>query len=166
MAIDATPCSETADSYLTVVDADSRMTGFFQSAKWAALDTDEKETLLKAASRMVGQYAPYPPKQLSGQALPFPTSKDKSLTIPPEVLNATLEVIDYRLEDKRITLKQQQAEGVTSASLLGQSKSFNADPSGLPAEARRELDRLIASYQEIDLGGRSCRCVGRCYCGV
>lgn len=166
MAIDATPCGETADSYLTVAEADSRMTGFFQYAKWAAKTTDEKETLLKAASRQVGQYKPIPPKQQSTQALPFPTEKDESEVIPLRVQNAVLEVIDYRLESKLITLKQQQAEGVTSASMLGQSKSFNADPSGLPAGARRELDAQLDSYQEISISGRICRCIGRCCCRV
>lgn len=166
MAIDAVPCSATADSYLTLAEADERMTGFFQFAKWDALEDEAKEAYLKAASRQVGQYQPFPPKQLSGQSLPFPTTKDAVETIPAQVVNATLEVIDYRLENKLVTLKQQQAEGVTSASMLGQSKSFNADPSGLPAGARRELDALIASYQEISLSGRICRCMGRCYCGV
>ncbi len=166
MTIEATPCSATADSYLTVAEADSRMTGFFQSAKWAALANEVKETYLKAASRQVGQYKPLPPKQQAAQAMPFPTSKDASLAIPERVLAAVLEVIDYRLENKLVVLKQQQAEGVTSASLLGQSKSFNADPSGLPAGARRELDAQIASYEEIDLGGLTCRCMGRCYCRV
>lgn len=164
MTIEATPCSATADSYLTIVEADSRMTGFFQFAKWDALEDTAKETYLKAASRQVGQYKPLPPKQLSGQALPFPTSKDASETIPAQVMNAVLEVIDYRLENKLVVMKQQQAEGVTSASMLGQSKSFNADPSGLPAGARRELDALLQSYQELSVGGLSCRCIGRCCC--
>ena len=168
MALNAIPCDPAADSYLTLVEADERMTGFLQAAKWGALEDAAKETYLKAGSRIIGQYrATWPPKQQSAQALPFPTSKDVSEQIPLEVKNAVLEWIDYRLEGKRITLKEQQAEGVTSASLLGQSKSFNADPSGLPAGARRELDKLLASYEEIDLGGvRSCRCIGLCRCSV
>ncbi len=167
MAINAVPCDPEADSYLDLAEADERMTGFLQFSRWDALDDAEKETYLKAGSRIVGQYKSLPPKQQPDQALPFPTSKDLSETIALEVKNATLEWINYRLENKLVTLKEQQAEGVKSASLLGQSKSFDTDPSGLPAGARRELDRLIATYEEIDLGGtRRCRCIGRCCCSV
>lgn len=159
MDLNAVPCDPEANSYLTLEEADTLMDGFLSAEKWDALQSESGEStgqtvrmrLLRHATRLVDIYRALPPRQQAAQALAFPTSKDPAEEIPRAVKMAVCQWIDAYLENGPDfqTLKRLQAEGVTSLSQLGQSSSFKEDASLLPAGARRELDRLIDSYDTI-----------------
>jgi hypothetical protein len=162
MELNATPCDPEANSYLTLEEADALMNGFLTAEKWDALKSESSETtgktvrerLLTTAARLVDRYRPLPPKQQAAQALAWPTAKDPAEDIPRAVKVAVVEWIDAYLQGADfMALKRLQAEGVTSMSLLGQSSSFREDSSMLPGGARRELDRLIESYETIVVEG-------------
>jgi hypothetical protein len=162
MDLNATPCDPDANSYLTLEEADNLMNGFLTAEKWDALKSESGEgtgetvriRLLRTAARLVDRYRPTPPKQKAEQALAWPTEKDPAEVIPRAVKVAVVEWIDGYLQGADfMALKRLQAEGVTSMSLLGQSSSFREDSSMLPGGARRELDRLIESYETIVVEG-------------
>ena len=135
-----------ANSYMTLTEADERMAEFEAFDAWDALEEDDQARMLMRGSRLIDRYregwgAPFE----EDQRLAFPRAIDADGDIPDGVKRALLEYIDFRLKDEDgslNTLKDLQGEGVTSQSILGQSASFEKDPSGLPAGARRELDRL------------------------
>ena len=142
----ATPAAADANSYLTLTDADERMQEFASFQDWDAIeDEDEQARLLIQGTRLIDRYCLWGPKQDDDQRLAFPRAVDDEDTILDAVVRALLEYVNYRLEDadgSRKALKDMQAEGVTSASVLGQSSNFGKDESELPAGARRELDQL------------------------
>jgi len=163
MDLNANPGDPEANSYLTLEEADTLMDGFLSAEQWDALASEESETtgatvrmrLLRAAARLVDRYRPLPPRAKADQALAWPTSKDPAEEIPKAVKVAVCEWIDAYLQggSRFQALKRMQAEGVTSMSQLGQSSSFDAEGSMLPGGARRELDRLIDSYETIIVDG-------------
>jgi hypothetical protein len=162
MELNAVPCDPEATSYLTIEEADAMMDGYLSAEKWDALKSESgastgktiRERLLRQAARLVDRYRALPPRQVLAQALAFPTVKDPAEQIPRAVKVAVCEWLDGYLQGPDfMALKRLQAEGVTSLSELGQSSSFKEDASLLPAGARRELDRLIDSYQQIHVGG-------------
>lgn len=153
-----------ANSYLTLDEADAIMDGFLSAEAWDALKSESGEAtgetirirLLRTAARLVDRYRPLPPRAVAEQALAFPTVKDGG-KIPMGVKLAVCEWIDAYLQGgKRFqALKRLQAEGVTSMSQLGQSSSFDAESSMLPGGSRRELDRVIDTYDTIVVDGPS-----------
>lgn len=162
MDIDATVSGPTANSYLTLEEADERMNEFPMVDKWESLkDADDRKVLLIRAARMIDRYKPWPPRVADGQARAFPTSKDRAGAIPDQVKTAVLEIVDHLLDGSLTPLKRLQAEGVTSMSILGQSVNVSdfatspMDRSQIPAAARLELDRLWDSYQTPIVQGRS-----------
>lgn len=161
MELNAVPCDPEANSYLTLEEADAMMDGFLSAEKWDALKSEAGEAtgktirmrLLANATRLIDRYRTLPPRQKSDQALAWPTEKEPSEHIPRAVKLAVCEWIDAHLQGPQFqALKRLQAEGVTSMSQLGQSSAFREDPSLLPAGARRELDKLIDTYDAPRLG--------------
>lgn len=145
----ATPSAVDANSYLTIEEADELMDGFDQSDKWDDLEDPDQAQLLLEATRMVDQYHAWGPRKETTQRLAFPRTQDASAKVPEEVRLAVAEYLNFKLADEAVALKKLQAEGVTSASILGQNTSFETDPSGLPAGSRRELDKLVKSHWPI-----------------
>lgn len=161
-SIDATVSGLAANSYLTLEEADERMSEFVHHAKWDELkDKEDQKVLLIRAARMVDRYKSWPPGAAVGQARAFPTTKDKPGAIPAPVKTAVLEIVDHLLDGSLEPLKRLQAEGVTSMSILGQSVGVSdfatapMDRSQLPAPARQELERLWSSYQTPIVQGRA-----------
>lgn len=150
--IDATPGGSDANSYLTLVEAAALMETTLQADAWTALSDTLKQRHLLVATRLVDQYTAWPPKRAAAQALAFPTSKESAVEIPAGVKRAIAEQLAGTLEGAVTVLKKMQAEGMTSGSLLGMNASFEKDESRLVAGARRELDRLLHSYQTIVAG--------------
>lgn len=146
MELIATPSAADATSYLTIAEADDLMDGFDQADAWDDLEEAEKSDLLIQATRKIDQYQAWGPRRVDGQRLCFPRAIDKAGEIPEGVRLAVAEYIDFKLDDTVTGLKKLQAEGVTQTSVLGQSSSFETDPSGLPAGCRRELDKLVRSH--------------------
>ena len=141
----ATPGAADANSYLTLTEADERMQEFESFDAWDALDEEDQARLLIKASRLADRYRPWGERFDEDQRLAFPRKIDGEGVIPDALKVAVLEYVDFRVKDgdgSLNSLKDLQAEGVTQQSILGQSTSFEKDASGLPAAARRELDKL------------------------
>ncbi|MGH9462004.1 MAG: DnaT-like ssDNA-binding protein [Vicinamibacteria bacterium] len=147
--LNAIPGDEAANSYLTLTEADERMSEFESFDAWDELDEDDQARLLIRGTRLIDRYGGWGAPLDENQRLAFPRSIDEddegNGVIPDGLKRALLEYVDFRLQDEdgaRKALKDLQAEGVTSTSMLGQSSTFEKDESELPAGARRELDRL------------------------
>lgn len=158
MAIDATVGGASANSYLTVAAADAAMVDYPQAAAWAALSTPQKEALLKRGTRLIDRYTVWMPKKDAAQRLAFPRGIDAAGVIPEGVKNALLEFVDGTLDATFETLKKLQAEGVTSASILGQSLTWENDV-GLRTQlsfgARSELDILKETQPTLGVSSRA-----------
>lgn len=144
--LNATSADPEANSYMTLTEADERMKEFEAFDAWDALDEADQARMLIRGSRLVDQYHGWGERYTDDQRLAFPRAIDSEGAIPDGVKRAILEYVDFRLKDEDgslNTLKDLQGEGVTSQSILGQSASFEKDPSGLPAGARKELERLM-----------------------
>jgi hypothetical protein len=157
--INAEVSGAAANSYLTIEEADERMSEFTNSDKWDELkDADDRARLLLRATRLVDRYKLWPPRMVPTQRLAFPTSKELLAEIPESVKVAVLEIVDYILDGTLESLKKLQAEGVSSMSVLGQSMTLTdfatspMDRSQIPAPARQELDLLYATYNAPVLG--------------
>lgn len=144
--LDATPSGPSANSYLTVVEADDLMEMFDQMDAWDELDPDAQAQLLMEGTRIIDAYKRWGPRKKSDQRLAFPRASDKEGIVPEEVRLALVEYLNYKLEGGLVPIKKLQAEGVTSASVLGQTSSFKEDSSRLPAGARNLLDELWQSH--------------------
>lgn len=147
--VNAVPSDAAANSYLTLEEADLLMEGFSEQDAWDELDADAQGQLLLEGTRAIDQYKNWGPVKVDGQRLAFPRSTDAPGLIPENVRLALAEYVNYKVEGNLEPLKKLQAEGVTSASILGQSSNFAADLSGLPAGSRRHLDRTWAAYWPV-----------------
>lgn len=134
-----------ANSYLSLEDADAKMDGFPNALAWSNLDEATRQRLLLKWTRIIDRYKFWTPLT-STQALAFPSSKDLPGVLPAQLLNAFLECLDFEAGAEMLSLKRLQAEGVTNRTLMGQSSTFKADSSQMPAGARNELDRLWRLY--------------------
>ena len=143
--IDATVNGPSANSYLTIEEADTLSLQFENGEKWDDLEQEDQCRLLLTGTRLIDRFARggWGPRELDAQRLAFPRACDDPGVIPEGVKMALMEYVDYRLDGTMTAIKKMQGEGVTSSSLLGQSASFEVDDSGLPAGARRELQKIL-----------------------
>ncbi len=146
---DATVSGSSANSYLTYEAADVLKNEYDCADAWDALDAQEtRERLLLKATRLIDRYGRarggWGPQKVDGQRLAFPRACDAAGVIPEGVVRAVMEIVNAELASDVGEIKRVQAEGVTSASILGANMSMTADESLIPAEARAELDILIA----------------------
>jgi len=146
VTINATPSDPAANSYLTLDEADELFEGFSGLDAWDELDPDAQTQLLLEGTRLIDSYQRWGPVRVTGQRLAFPRVMDEAGKIPENVRLALVEFCNYMVDGQLEPLKKLQAEGVTSASILGQSSSFAADHSRLPAPARNLLDELFKSH--------------------
>lgn len=146
VTVNAVPSDPAANSYLTLDEADSLFDGFSAKDQWDELDPDDQSQLLLEGTRLIDSYRRWGPVRVDGQRLAFPRVMDKEAVIPENVRLALVEFLNYKVDGQLEPLKKLQAEGVTSASVLGQSSNFREDPSRLPAPARNMLDELWFSH--------------------
>lgn len=144
--INATAQDPEANSYLTLEEADAAMDSFLNAEAWQDFDEPVRERLLINGSRLINQRYPWPPKFDADQAMAFPTAIETDGAVPAEIRRALLEYLDFMAAGDLDHLKRLQAEGVTNVSQLGQSATVEKDESGLPAGARKELDKLWTKY--------------------
>ena len=162
MDLDATVSGTAANSYVTLAEAAELMEAYEQIDAWDELDETEQARLLFRWTRLIDAYKSWGIRSVAGQALAFPRKRDGGL-LPRDIKLALMECVDFELEGSGSGLKRQQAEGVTSTSILGKSMTFAADSSRLPAGARVPLDELYLSGQEpIVLNRRERRHPRRC----
>ncbi len=144
--LNATASDPAANSYMTLTEADERMSEFEAFDAWDALEEDDQARMLIRGTRLIDQFHGWGAGLEEDQRLAFPRLIDMNGDIPDGVKRALLEYVDFRLKDEDGSLnelKDLQAEGVTQQSMLGQSTSFEKDDSQLPAGARKELERLM-----------------------
>jgi hypothetical protein len=154
VTVNATPSDPAANSYLTPTEADALFEGFSGQDAWDELDEDTQCQLLLEGTRLVDSYKRWGPVRVEGQRLAFPRVMDAEAVIPEPVRLALVEFLNYKVDGQLEPLKKLQAEGVTSASILGQSSNFKEDPSRLPAPARNMLDELWFSHWPKSVGNR------------
>lgn len=155
MDINATPSNPEANSYLTLEEADEMLSGFLHADEWDALEEERQKRLLMTGTRLIDSYATWTQPKIEGQARAFPRSIDLADEIPLRVKEALCEYLDFMAEGTMVQIKRMQAEGVTSASLLGQSTSLEKDSSQLPAGARNILDELVRTGNAPAFGNPS-----------
>lgn len=155
VTVNAIPSDVAANSYLDLTEADTLFDAFSETDAWDELDPDAQSQLLLEGTRLIDIYRRWGPVKVEGQRLAFPRMLDKEGAIPENVRLALVEFVNYKLEGQLEPLKKLQAEGVTSASVLGQSSSFETDPSRLPAPARNLLDQLWFSHWPASHENRS-----------
>jgi hypothetical protein len=143
MDIIATPSDPEANSYLDLEEADELMSAFLHADEWDAFEEEQTKRLLMTGTRLIDAYTVWGAPKIAGQALAFPREVDLVDEIPKAVKLALCEYLDYMSDGTMVAVKKLQAEGVTSASMLGQSSSMEKDPSQLPAGARNILDKLL-----------------------
>jgi hypothetical protein len=144
--INATAQDPAANSYLTLEEADQGMDSFLHAQEWQELEEATRERLLIRGSALIDQYQAWPPKFDVDQSMAFPTSIETDGVLPAEAKKALLEYCDMMAAGDIDHLKRLQAEGVTNASMLGQNATMDKDLSGLPAGARKELEKLWTKY--------------------
>ena len=149
VVLDATPNGTAANSYLTIVEATVLSGTIDFGERWDDLEEEDQKRRLLKGTRLIDQYPEggWGPREEEDQRLVFPRAGDEPGVILEGVKRALMEYVDFRLAGDLDILKRLQAEGVTSTSMLGQSSSFEADESGLPAPARKELDRILEQTQ-------------------
>lgn len=143
--IDATPNGTAANSYLSLSEADTRSQTILNGEKWDDLEEEDQCRLLLTGTRLIDRYPDdgWGVREVPEQRLVFPRASDDPGVILEGVKIALMEYVDFRLDGDMVGIKKMQAEGVTSTSILGQSASFGADDTGLPAGARRELKKIL-----------------------
>lgn len=146
VTVNAVPSDPAANSYLTLDEADTLFDAFSETDTWDELEPDDQAQLLLEGTRLIDNFRRWGPVKVEGQRLAFPRTLDTLGAIPENVRLALVEYVNYKLDGQLEPLKKLQAEGVTSASILGQSSSFAADPSRLPAPVRNLLDELYYSH--------------------
>ena len=157
IVIDATVSGTAANSYLTdqeMSDAQEGRHPLNIMDNRDELANDARGALLATGTRRINEYPVdgWGVRKLEGQALNFPREGDADGVSPQRVKDALVEFVALNLEDdgEMVALKRLQAEGITSASILGQNVSQEKDGSQLPAGARRLLDQLRASHWPED----------------
>ena len=178
MAIDAMPGSESANSYVTLTEAEAYFADRLRVDAWSgASDADKEKALLTAcrhieACRIRVHRRPYgypgePPDVMgrpydplapsnADQALSFPRKKDKdndgNFAIPKRVKDAQCEealaLLARGADQER--RRALQAAGVTSFSVDGLSESYGSPGAAHPLESA-EARALLAPF--IDKGG-------------
>jgi|Deesub1362A_J573_1020465.scaffolds.fasta_scaffold01257_11 hypothetical protein len=156
MALDATVAGESANSYVTVTEADTYLANHLEGETWNSKSTAEKERLLITATRQIDslrikdEHLPYD----DNQALKFPrsydTDDDGNPEIPQAVKDAVCEQAVFLLTSGTGRSKLQQA-GVSDMRLGDMSESYVSLPDYRKVLSP-EAARLIAPY--IRLSGR------------
>ncbi len=151
--LDATVSGPAANSYLTLDQADALFEGFRLEGmdKWDELEEDRQCALLIQGTRKIDEFRQWGARKVTTpaqQSLAFPRGDDPVAVIPLEVQHALMYYVQHILLDDMVPIKRMQAEGIGSASLLGQNVSMNTArddedaSSELPAGARQQLKRL------------------------
>lgn len=153
IVVDATVSGPAANSYLTDQELSDALEGRHPLTimdTWDELQEDSRSALLITGTLRIDSYPVdgWGVKQKEAQARSFPRADDAEGVIPQRAKDALLEYVALQLEDdgEMVALKRLQAEGITSASILGQNISQEKDVSELPAGAKRALDQLKAHH--------------------
>ena len=139
MPLVTTPGGPSADSYVSVAEADAYFSARVGSTSWTALSGPDKETALRHATRNLDllRFRGWPVTE--AQALRFPRWRpDRGeapvLTIPREVQDACCEEalwVSQHAEAGGLSPRQQmQAEGVSSFTVGDLSETFASGGSG------------------------------------
>lgn len=164
MALVTTPGSATADSYLSLVEADTYAAARFGSDAWSALSDNDQEKALRQATREIDRCRFRGRKTYASQALQFPRDycpEDYAdlLEVPDEVQEACFEqalwVAQHGATGGRSVRQQLQSEGVTSFRVGSTSETFlGSGLRWLCPEASALLAPWIERWGRIVVDGR------------
>lgn len=148
----ATVGSASANSYLTVADADTLLNLRLGVDLWTAASTDDKGRALIMATRDIDSNRFRGWKIDSAQALEFPRTEQTvaSTSIPPEVLNACAEqalwIIQHSSTGGRSERQQLASQGVSSYTVGSLSETLRGgfDRGGLCPEGIKYLRSWIS----------------------
>ena len=170
VSLDATPGSSTANSYITLADAeaylaDERLEA--APAAWTEASDDTKSKALISATRVINAL-PFPGrsywcgKLVDGrrrQALFFPRTTDGiqgALQIPPAVRQATVELALYLIDQpaEDVQRRNLQHQGVTSVTLGKLHEQYRTGPRHLIdlCPAAKELLGQVGLGAPLPLG--------------
>lgn len=160
--LDATVAGASADSYVTLVDAEAYFAARVGVDAWDALATDEdKERVLRQATRHIDRLRFRGCKLTTAQALQFPRDVQEEPTdeIPRAVQDACCEealwVATHAAGGGRSSRQRVQAEGVVQFRVGQASEQFSGrGSSSVGPEAADLLARLISRTGSILSDGR------------
>lgn len=160
---DSTPGSATANSFVSVTDADDYFSGRFENDLWTALPSATKQRLLATATRRLDAENYYGSRHSQTQSLQFPRdvvfNRDSypyaSNEIPRNLKYATCELAYFALkQDDRIVseIELHDAQGLDAFSVGPLSYQFNGrlKMDALPETVKNELKAI---GHQIWLGG-------------
>ena len=160
MSIVATPASETADSYLTVADADALAAADIgpEATTWLGLDNQDaddlavKEASLKRATREIDAYVAtgWPPYD-ADQALVFPRDIDGA-TVPRKIVLATYQQAVYILENKH-ALAAMNAHR-SNAGSVDPEDSYGTDPAAGPSIIAPMAQHYLSGFRVAPRSGK------------
>jgi hypothetical protein len=164
MALVTTPGSATADSYISLTEADIYAAARFGSDVWSALSDADQEKALRQATRDIDRGRFRGVKTNPGQALQFPRdyrseSAADSLDVPDEVQEACFEqalwVAQHSATGGRSVRQQLQSEGVRSFRVGSTAETFEGSGMRwLCPEASALLAPWIERWGRIVIDGR------------
>jgi len=149
MALDATIAGASADSYISVADADTYHGTNLNVTDWTGASNDSKERSLKMATRLLDERIDWiGSKNTDAQALRWPraavTTPDgyaiETTEIPTAVTNATAEFAKYLIASDRTD--DAEGKGLIEASIGSIEVAFNkADTKGVLPSIVQEMLR-------------------------
>lgn len=150
MALDTTVAGASADSYVSVSDADDFVT-YKQSDTWDNASTALKEAALKAARRALDALYWKRPRATDDQALRLPSAQmkldDGSLYLPDEVQEAQALLGLALIEDPDLLSGTGAVESVSvSGAFSIKSRTAGVEGDELPAEVYRLIDRWLYKW--------------------
>jgi hypothetical protein len=164
MALVTTPGSASADSYVSLNEADGYAASRFGTDAWAALSDADQEKALRQATREIDRCRFRGRKTYASQALQFPRdycSEESAdlLEVPDEVQEACFEqalwVVQHGATGGRSVRQQLQSEGVTSFRVGSTSETFlGSGLRWLCPEASALLAPWIERWGRIVVDGR------------
>jgi len=163
MALVTTPGSASADSYVSLDEADAYFAARFGSDAWNDLSEADQEKALRQATRELDRSRFRGQKRTHAQALEFPryyrAQCSTAPLIPLEVQSATCEqalwVVQHSATGGRSVRQQLQSEGVTSFRVGSTSETFlGSGLRWLCPEASALLAPWIERWGRIVVDGR------------
>lgn len=148
--------SPTANSYVTVAEADAYFGDAFGRTLWTPLDADTKASLVITASRTLDQYiAWYGEKTSPDQAMEWPRTCTKipSDVIPTSVKYAVYELAYYMFENNGLSFSNQTVDSVKVGPIAVDFTAMSTD-AGIPSFIENLLSGLGSP---IIVGGNQVR---------
>lgn len=148
ITLNETSGSATANSYVSLVEADDYMEAHIQAADWSALDDERKKAALVAATRELDSFQYAGRRATQSQSLSWPrtgiTDHDGYAVtgIPRRLKYAQIELAIYRLTEDERTASDFELENLESVSIGPLTYAIRAGAKGLPGSVKVNLEAI------------------------